>query len=578
MFDQVPEGESADAASSAAGRVRWEAEPTGPATIAALAGLSLAGLPSAELLDLVTAWDRQAGWLAAQQNRVIAAAAARIRAEADADYGDPETSENLVAAEIGTALRLSPNTAARRVHVAYDLTRLLPATMQALSEGRISYWQASAIATGTAGLTDEQARLVEDRVLPGAASTTVAGLKKRIERARLVLNPRDTSERAREAVENRTVTFTPGEDGMAELQAYGPAPQLQAVFHALDTVAGRAPKSDGRRIGARRFDALVDAVLGTSDRPGCPPPTRVKATVHVTMDLATLLGLADHPGELHGYGPLPAPLARMLAADNEWRRLVHDPVSGAPLDLGTLKRKPSAEIVRWVRARDAICLFPGCFHAATCCDLDHRIRVVDHGPTNVQNLAPLCPKHHRVKEHGWRYARYPDRIVWTSPAGRTYTRYLHEAHHDLIALLDAGGPDLEPAEFDEVAHLGNFATGNQRPDPEPKPPRVRRPPDPPDRDENGPISPGNIPRPDLDDIQANGPPDDIDVDTLSPPADLGMLLRPHALSELTRFERTELVDDEDTDLFEGSVLLEDTEFVEESELSDDPVLRLERRS
>ena len=44
----------------------------------------------------------------------LAAAAARIRADADADYGDPEMSENLVAAEIGTALRLSPTTACRR--------------------------------------------------------------------------------------------------------------------------------------------------------------------------------------------------------------------------------------------------------------------------------------------------------------------------------------------------------------------------------------------------------------------------------------------------------------------------------
>jgi hypothetical protein len=233
--------------------------------------------------------------------------------------------------------------------------------MQALSEARISYWQAMTIANGTAGLTDAQARLIEERVLARAGSTTAAGLRKRIERARLILNPRDTGEKARQAVEDRTVTLTPGEDGMAELRAYGPAPQLQALFHALDIVAGRAPKSDGRRIGARRFDALIDAVLGSVDRPVCPPPTRVKATVHLTMDLATLFGLAEHPGELQGYGPLPAPLARMLAADNEWRRLVHDPVSGAPLDLGTLKRKPSAAIARWVRSRDAICLFPGCF-------------------------------------------------------------------------------------------------------------------------------------------------------------------------------------------------------------------------
>ena len=545
MFDQMPDRGRDDAQPSAPGRPRWEAEPTGPATIAALADQRLAGLSSADLLDLVTAWERQAAWLAAQQTRVVAATAARIRADAHADYGDPEMSENLVAAEIGTALRLSPSTAGQRVHVAEDLANRLPATYQALSEGRVSYWQAAAIVKGTAGLSDEQARLIEERVLPSAAHTTVAGLRKRIERARLILNPRDSNERARRAVEDRTVTLTPGDDGMAELRAYGPAPQLQALFHALDIIAGRAPKSDGRRIGARRFDALIDAVLGGEDRPGCPPPTKVAATVHVTMDLATLFGLAEHPGELQGYGPLPAPLARMLAADNEWRRLVHDPVTGAPLDLGRLKRKPSAELARWVRARDAICLFPGCFHAAARCDLDHRIRVADHGPTNEQNLAPLCQKHHRVKEHGWRYVRYPERIVWTSREGRSYTRYLHEAHHDLIALLDAGGPDYEPAEFDEVAYFADFSTGFQRPDPNPPRPRPHREPDPPGVAENGPISPGESSTLDVDDIEADGPPDDIDVDTLRPPEDLRLLLAAHAMGDLVPPDESEPPDETD---------------------------------
>jgi hypothetical protein len=529
MFDQVPERERDQ---PGPGRVQWESEPAGPATIAGLADLGLAGLPSAELLDVVTAWERQAAWLAAQQSRAIAAAARRLRADASADHGDVELTENLVAAEVGTALRLSPNTAGRRVQVAEDLAQRLPATSEALSEGRISYWQASAIVIGATGLTDEQARMIEARVLPTAGHTTAAGLRRRIERARIVLNPRDAGERARQAVERRTVTLVPVEDGMAELRAFGPAPELQAAFHALDLVAGRSGKQDGRRVGARRFDALADALLGGVDRAACPPPVRVAASVHVTMDLPTLLGLADHPGELQGYGPLPAPLARILAADNAWRRLVHDPITGAPLDLGTLKRRPSAGLVRWVRARDAICVFPGCFHAAVSCDLDHRIRVVDHGPTNEANLAPLCPRHHRVKEHGWRYARHTDRIVWTSPHGRSYTRYLHEAHHDLIGLLEVGGPDLESTEPQEPDEAGRFSTGLARPDPDPRPPRPLRRQEPPSFDENGPIPPERIPRPDLDDIEAAGPPDDIDVETLVPPHDLRALLHPHAPGDL----------------------------------------------
>lgn len=43
-------------------------------------------------------------------------------------------------------------------------------------------------------------------------------------------------------------------------------------------------------------------------------------TVAVVVDLATVLGLADHPAEIPGYGPVSAPIARELAADRDWER------------------------------------------------------------------------------------------------------------------------------------------------------------------------------------------------------------------------------------------------------------------
>ena len=53
-------------------------------------------------------------------------------------------------------------------------------------------------------------------------------------------------------------------------------------------------------------------------RPGRPPapPDRPgqRAKINLTIPLATLLGLADHPGEAAGFGPLDADLARDIAA------------------------------------------------------------------------------------------------------------------------------------------------------------------------------------------------------------------------------------------------------------------------
>jgi hypothetical protein len=43
------------------------------------------------------------------------------------------------------------------------------------------------------------------------------------------------------------------------------------------------------------------------------------------MDIATALGLAENPCELIGYGPIPAPVARHIAADASWQRFSSTP-------------------------------------------------------------------------------------------------------------------------------------------------------------------------------------------------------------------------------------------------------------
>jgi hypothetical protein len=232
------------------------------------------------------------------------------------------------------------------------------------------------------------------------------------------------------------------------------------VFDVLDIIAGRAPASDIRPMAARRFDALIDAVLGRADIASCPQPAKVPARVHVTMDLPTLLGLRNNPAELHGYGPLPAPLARTLAADNGWYRLIHDPITGAPQDLGRTRRHPSVGLADWIRVRDRVCCFPQCYRAAARCDLDHRIPDSHGGGCDKANLAPLCPKHHRVKDTGWSYQLHPDQIVWTSPHGFVYTRCLPDPDltmpRDLEAIADLDTDDhtrldladYEPPQFE----------------------------------------------------------------------------------------------------------------------------------
>jgi hypothetical protein len=153
----------------------------------------------------------------------------------------------------------------------------------------------------------------------------------------------------------------------------------------------------------------------------------VQVRVGVTVGLTTLLGLDQLPGELAGYGPIPADQARELAAQGTWRRLLTDPVTGALLDYGTSRYTPPAHLAAHVVARDQTCVFPGCRVRADRCDLDHRVPFDADGGTGATsdvNLSALCRPHHRLKQQpGWRLAGYADgTLAWRTPTGHRYLR------------------------------------------------------------------------------------------------------------------------------------------------------------
>jgi hypothetical protein len=52
-----------------------------------------------------------------------------------------------------------------------------------------------------------------------------------------------------------------------------------------------------------RADILIDLLCGTAQH-------TATGSVHITVDLATLTELQDHPGDLAGYGPIIADIAR----------------------------------------------------------------------------------------------------------------------------------------------------------------------------------------------------------------------------------------------------------------------------
>ncbi|MBO3725219.1 HNH endonuclease [Actinomyces bowdenii] len=122
--------------------------------------------------------------------------------------------------------------------------------------------------------------------------------------------------------------------------------------------------------------------------------------------------------------PIPARVARALAAGGTWRRLVTDPLTGAVLDAGRRRYRPAQDLAERVRLRDRSCTHPGCEVPARRCDLDHITPWSAGGTTSMDNLTALCEAHHRLKHTpGWSLSRAPEgALTWRTPTGARYRR------------------------------------------------------------------------------------------------------------------------------------------------------------
>ena len=386
--------------------------PPSAELLGALVGVDVRRLDPGLQVDLMVAWERAAAWAAACQLPVIAVVGdAAFAATSEAMKGSGCSEEmpfRAAHAEIGCALRLSEPGGQDRLAMAAMIAVELPEVQTALLSGDISYRHAVAIAETAQEIDDPADRQrVACTVLPKARRQTVGDLRRRLRRLLLAINPKNAAERHAKADSERRLDWYALADGMAELRLVSTAAEVKMAFNAVDAFARTVAKKDADGgwipIDARRADALVALVAGASGGAASPgtPGIRPAASIYVTMHLATLLGLRDSPGELAGYGPIPAPHARALAADGKWRRLIHDPLTGALLDLGSTSYQPSAALERFIRARDARCSFHSCGQPAHRCEIDHT-KPYRHGDPNTGtdrcNLGCLCKYHHDLKQ------------------------------------------------------------------------------------------------------------------------------------------------------------------------------------
>lgn len=191
-------------------------------------------------------------------------------------------------------------------------------------------------------------------------------------------------------------------------------PNEHRAANALVNLVGRAGARRSE-VGYSITDRSVTVGLHDEDIPASP---RAEIVVHV--DLQTLTnGLTSHPVARTLFGSdLPAHTIRRLACEADIIPVVLNG-QGVPIDVGRAKRLASANQRRALETIHPTCAIPDCESPYHHCQIHHIEYWESGGRTDLDNMVPLCNRHHHaVHEGGYRLTLDPvTRKVGFEPPG-----------------------------------------------------------------------------------------------------------------------------------------------------------------
>lgn len=394
-----------------------DSAPPGPYLAAVLASIDRGKLSGYDLVEVMRARARQ---IAHEQAQLYADMAEMAHCEGPGLQRSPHPVE-FSSDEVRAALRMTRRTAESEMSFALELRDRLPRVFETLLLGDLDVRRAKVIYHQTRNVSAETARAVVDAIIDVAPDLTSGQLYHRLRRLCIDIDPEAAKKRFEASLEERRVVSEVNPQGTANILGLDLEPhQVGRAMRRMRRMAMSMRRSgDPRTMDQLMADVFVDVLNGHRD-----DDTRGAVVMHV--DLATLVELNDKAGELAGFTPVIADIARQVAAEQvngEWRWIATHPDSGAILADGTTRRRPTAEQRRFVEAHHRTCIHPGCRMPAADCDLDHTKEWATGGRTMVENLPPACRHDHILRhEGGWSYRRMEDgTYVWTSRLGHRYT-------------------------------------------------------------------------------------------------------------------------------------------------------------
>ncbi|WP_188435880.1 HNH endonuclease signature motif containing protein [Microbacterium murale] len=373
-------------------------------------------------------------------------------------------------AEFSAAGRISSRTMESAMWHAYSLVANFPVTFQALESAQISPTHARIITDAGAQISDQADRFAYELAAVDYASGESPNRVRAVARMLAAKHGgASAAERRKKGHEARRVWVDDFDDGQAELHiltssvlahaavdrasglarlardpnssethpSLGEAEKEPITWEDESLIPGDwvydgedgvgAPHDDPRTMDQARADVMIDLLLAASaETVTAAGAEAVRGHVQVTIPAAALAGASDAPADLSGIGPVDADLIREIAGVAPgWDRLYLDGYSG--IVMATDRYRPTAEMRRYLRARDGRCRFPGCAGSVRRCDLDHTHEHSRGGATSCENLSHLCRRHHSLKhpdvdvKYRWAARQLSGgRIEWTSPHGLVF--------------------------------------------------------------------------------------------------------------------------------------------------------------
>lgn len=327
---------------------------------------------------------------------------------------------------VADARRITVSQARTLMRDTWTAVTTFPYTLARLEAGHMPVSWFEQLLRRVRRLTPDQCRQVDDRLAAWDLANIACDRFSR-ELGKLIAWFGAAAVRASPA-EQRDVALelNPDHDGTARLAVTGPIHEILSLARRLDLCARAVQNSqrraleeerpvpfdidgdasrDGRHmtLAALRYAVLTRTMLET---PGVEVPES-QLRLQVVVPALTLLGESDAPGTIDGTIPLPAPMARHLAAgEPTWYRVLTDPSDGAYLPLPPTRYSPTASMREQLRLVDPVCALPGCTrNVCTVGESDHIEEYNHHDPesggqTSLNNLHRLCWKHHDMKTKG----------------------------------------------------------------------------------------------------------------------------------------------------------------------------------